>query len=82
MATTVEIPFPPPGAPRTGTPLEPPSVWVEPRWEYRDVVLHLADKAPLSEAELNLLGQEHWELTGVVPMEEVVHYYFKRVANP
>ena len=82
MATTVEIPFPPPGAPRTGTPLEPPSVWVEPCWEYRDVVRRLADEPPLSEAELNMLGQEHWELTGVVPMGEVVHYCFKRVANP
>ena len=82
MATTVEIPFPRPGAPRTGTPLEPPSVWVEPRWEYRDVVRRIADEAPLSEAELNGLGQEHWELTGVIPVGEVVHYYFKRVANP
>ena len=82
MATTVEIPFPPPGVPRTGAPLEPPSVWVEPRWEYRDVTRRLAEEPPLSEAELNVLGQEHWELAGVVPMGEVVHYYFKRVANP
>jgi hypothetical protein len=81
MPTTIEIPFPPPPAPRTGTPLEPPSVWVEPHWEYRDIVRQLTDEPPLSEAELNALGQEHWELTGVVPMGGVVHYYFKRVAN-
>jgi hypothetical protein len=39
------------------------------------------DEGPLSEAELNALGAEHWELTGVMPMGEMVHYYFKRVAN-
>lgn len=81
MPTTVEIPFPPPTTPRTGTPLEPPSVWVEPRWEYRDVVRRVTDEVPLSEAELNALGQERWELTGVIPIGGAVHYYFKRVAT-
>ncbi len=80
MHSTLEVPFPR-GAPRSGIPLEPPSVWVEPRWEYRDVVRQLSDEGPLSEAELNALGSEHWELTGVVPLGEVLHYYFKRVAH-
>jgi hypothetical protein len=82
MPITVEVPFPPPppAAPRAGTPLEPPSVWVEPRWEYREVVRRVPDEAPLSEAELNALGREHWELTGVVPIGGAVHYYFKRAA--
>jgi len=56
-------------------------VWVEPRWEYRDVVRHVAEEGALSEAELNALGAEHWELTGVLAMGEAVHYYLKRVAN-
>jgi len=56
-------------------------VWVEPHWEYRDVVRHVTQEGALSEAELNALGAEHWELTGVVPMGDAIHYYFKRVAN-
>lgn len=82
MPFTTEVPFPPPAAPHPGTPLEPPSVWVEPRWEYRDVIRRADDEAPLSEAELNALGREHWELAGVVSAGGVVHYYFKRAANP
>jgi hypothetical protein len=81
MPATLEIPFPPRPGPAPSAPLEPPLVWVEPRWEYRDVVRHVADQGPLSEAELNALGAEHWELTGVLPTGEMVHYYFKRVAN-
>lgn len=81
MHTTLEIPFPPRPVPGPGAPLEPPLVWVEPRWEYRDVVRHVAEEGALSEAELNALGAEHWELTGVLPMGEAVHYYLKRVAN-
>jgi hypothetical protein len=83
MPATLEIPFPPRPAPAppSGIPIEPPLVWVEPRWEYRDVVRHLVDQGPLSESELNALGAEHWELTGVVPMGEAVHYYFKRAVS-
>jgi hypothetical protein len=35
----------------------------------------------LSEADLNALGAEHWELAGVIPIGEMIHYYFKRVAG-
>ena len=81
MSAVLEIPFPPRPAPPAGNPLEPPLVWVEPRWEYRDVVRRVSDEGPLSEAELNAFGADRWELAGVVPMGEVVHYYFKRAAN-
>lgn len=81
MPATLEIPFPPRPAPGPGAPLEPPLVWVEPRWEYYHVVRHIGADEALSEAELNALGTEHWELTGVVPMGDTIHYYFKRVAN-
>ena len=80
MSAVLEIPFPPRHLPPAGTPLDPPLVWVEPRWEYRDVVRHVSDEGPLSEAELNVLGAEHWELAGVIPTGEWVHYYFKRAA--
>ena len=81
MSSVLEIPFPPRPAQPAGIPLEPPLVWVEPRWEYRVVVRHVSDEGPLSEAEFNGLGAEHWELTGVMPIGMFVHYYFKRAAN-
>ena len=31
-----------------------------------------------SEAELNVLGSEGWELTGTVREDQRVHFYFKR----
>jgi hypothetical protein len=50
---------------------------VEPRWEYKDIVRDAANGL-LTEAELNGLGAEHWELTGVVAVGPEVHFYFKR----
>jgi hypothetical protein len=32
----------------------------------------------LSEAELDALGAERWELVGIVPAGAEVHFYFKR----
>ena len=49
---------------------------VEPRWEYREVIREAPDL--VSEAELNALGAEGWELTGVAPAGRYVHYYLKR----
>ena len=77
MRNTLEIPFrpgwPEPQAPRA----EPPFVPVEPRWEYKRVTRE-AGSGLLSEAELNALGAERWELAGVVPAGAEVHFYFKR----
>jgi hypothetical protein len=76
MTAGLEIPFPPGrheiGARRPEAPLVP----IEPRWEYRTVVRGASD--PMSEGELNLLGQEGWELAGVAPAGAQVHFYFKR----
>jgi hypothetical protein len=57
--------------------MEPPFVPVEPRWEYKEVVREVGTDL-LSEAELNALGSERWELTGIVPAGSQVHFYFKR----
>jgi hypothetical protein len=57
--------------------VEPPVVAVEPRWEYKEVVRE-ASTGLLSEAELNALGADGWELAGVVPAAVEVHFYFKR----
>ena len=77
MNISLEVPFRPGWpTPHEGH-LEPPYVPVEPRWEYKDVVREVATEL-VSEAELNALGAEGWELTGVVPAGTQVHFYFKR----
>jgi hypothetical protein len=53
-------------------------VYVAPVWEYKHVRRDIGAEAPLSEAELNALGAEGWELTAVIPTPSVVHFYFKR----
>ena len=77
MTAELEIPFPPPRPPGPEHRLEPPLVSVEPRWEYREIVREAADGL-LSEAELDALGAECWELAGVAPAGARVHFYFKR----
>jgi hypothetical protein len=76
MTATFEIPFPPRHHPAPGTRLEPPMVRIEPRWEYREIVREASEL--LSEAELNALGNERWELAGIAPAGGRVHFYFKR----
>jgi hypothetical protein len=82
MSTRIEIPFPPrPNAP-AGTRVEPPWVPVAPNWEYKQLSRDPQTEGLPSEAELNALGREHWELTGVVREGERVHFYFKRERAP
>jgi hypothetical protein len=81
MTTTLEVPFRP-GLPTTPeTRLEPPLVPVEPRWEYREIVRDIASGL-LSEAELNQLGDEYWELAGIATAGSRIHFYFKRERRP
>jgi hypothetical protein len=77
MTAKLEVPFPHVRPPTAGTNLDPPLVRVDPRWEYRELVRDAGGGLP-SEAELNLLGAEHWELVGVAPAGTRVHFYFKR----
>jgi len=77
MSTILEIPFRPGSPSPRESRLEPPFVPVEPRWEYKEVVRE-SETGPLSEAELNDLGAERWELVGIVPAGTKVHFYFKR----
>jgi hypothetical protein len=60
--------------------VRPPVVPVAPVWEYK----HLArphGQPPLDEPELNALGEEGWELVGVVADATLTHFYFKRAAQ-
>ena len=81
MNPRFEIPFPPKPAPPQGGRLAPPLVPVEPRWEYRDVTRDLDAEGLPSEAELNALGAEHWELVDTVADGRTVHFYFKRAKH-
>lgn len=79
MTPQLEIPTPHHPFERRGTHVEPPSVYIESRWEYREVTRDLAAASPLpTETELNTLGAEGWELAGVVTQGQQVHFYFKR----
>ena len=78
MSLRVEIPFPPRPPKPEGGRMEPPWVPMEPRWEYKELVRDLDREALPSEADLNALGAQHWELAGVMRDGQRVHFYFKR----
>jgi hypothetical protein len=61
--------------------VRPPMVYVkkELAWEYKHLSRQLAEEALLSEAQLNVLGGEGWELAGVFADSTTAHYYFKRM---
>ena len=73
-----EIPTPHHPFERRGTHVEPPSVYIESRWEYRELVRNAGSSPLPTEAELNTVGAEGWELAGIVAQGEQVHFYFKR----
>jgi hypothetical protein len=81
MSTTIERPERVPPFQMPEVHVQPPMVYVEPAWEYRHIERKLAEQEPLSEAELNALGDEGWKLTGVVSDGLAVHFYFKRQAK-
>jgi hypothetical protein len=78
MSTSVEIPFPPRSPELRGARAEPPWVPMELRWEYKEVVRNVETDELPSEAELNALGADQWELAAVVRSGQLVHFYFKR----
>ena len=70
----------PPHEPGPSDPVRPPMIYVKDplKWEYKLVVRNLESEQPLDENELNALGEEGWELTGIAQHPPVTHYYFKR----
>ena len=61
-------------------PVRPPMVYVKKsvQWEYKQIVRDLEQENPLSETELNTLGEEGWELTGIAHQTSKTYFYFKR----
>jgi hypothetical protein len=70
----------PPHEPKQSDPIRPPMVYVKKslKWEYKQVVRDLEQEQPLEEAELNALGEEGWEMTGIAQQPPKTYYYFKR----
>jgi hypothetical protein len=78
VSARIEVPFPPrPPEPR-GPHISPPWVPIEPRWEYKEVVRDTEAEGLLTEADLNALGADGWELSGVASEGSRTHFYFKR----
>jgi hypothetical protein len=69
-----------PQEPKQSDPVRPPMVYVKThlKWEYQQVIRNLENEQPLNEAELNALGEEGWELTGIAQHPPRTYFYFKR----
>jgi hypothetical protein len=70
----------PPREPQEHEPVQPPMVYLEKqlKWEYKQIVRNLESEKPPDEAELNTLGKEGWELTGMIQQAPAAYFYFNR----
>lgn len=70
----------PPKEPGQHEPIRPPMIYVEQRlaWEYKQITRNLENEKPLEEAELNQLGKDGWEMTGIAQHPPLTYFYFKR----
>jgi hypothetical protein len=73
----------PPHEPRQPEPVHPPMIYVKEslKWEYKQIARDLKKEGPLNEAELNALGEEGWEMSGIAQQPPFTYFYFKRLAN-
>jgi hypothetical protein len=70
----------PPREPQQNEPIRPPMIYIERqlKWEYKQIVRNLKKEKPLDEVELNALGDDGWELTGIAQQPPITYFYFKR----
>ena len=70
----------PPYEPKQREPVRPPMIYIEKKlkWEYKLISRNFKKEKPLDEAELNTLGAEGWEMSGVVQHPPSIYIYFKR----
>ena len=73
----------PPHEPKQPEHVHPPMIYVKEslKWEYKQIARDLEKEGPLSEEELNALGAEGWEMSGVAQQPPVTYYYFKRLVD-
>jgi hypothetical protein len=70
----------PPHEPKQSEPVRPSMIYVKKslKWEYKQIVRNLKKEGPPEEAELNALGEEGWEMSGVAQQPPLAYFYFKR----
>jgi hypothetical protein len=70
----------PPHEPKNPEPVRSHMVYVERplKWEYKQIARNLEQEKLLDEAELNALGEDGWELSGIAQHPPMTYYYFKR----
>jgi hypothetical protein len=70
----------PPREPQGQEPVRPPMIYVKKQlaWEYKQIVRNLTSESPLAEPELNELGKDGWEMSGIAQQASLLYYYFKR----
>ena len=70
----------PPHEPQRQEPVHPPMIFIKKQliWEYKQVVRDLGSENPLDESELNTLGEDGWEMSGIAQHASSTYYYFKR----
>jgi hypothetical protein len=70
----------PPREPQAPEPIRSPMVYVEKqlKWEYKQIIRNLESEKPLDENELNALGEDGWEMTGIAQHPPLTYFYFKR----
>ena len=61
--------------------IRPPMIYIEKqvKWEYKQIVRNLKKEGPIDEAELNALGEQGWEMSGVAQQPPLAYFYFKRL---
>ena len=78
-------PMIPPLHPPAKEPAEPvapqPRIYLplQQRWQYKIMTFSTSEAADLTEADLNELGDDGWELASVLPTSGSVRFYFKRL---
>lgn len=70
----------PPREPQGREPVHPPMIFINRQlaWEYKQVVRNLESEKALDETELNKLGDDGWEMSGITQQPPLTYYYFKR----
>jgi hypothetical protein len=73
----------PPHEPKQSEPIRPPMVYIKEslKWEYKQIVRNLKKEGALSEDELNGLGAEGWEMSGIAQQPPLTYLYFKRLVE-
>ena len=61
--------------------VHPPSVFVQALWAYQEIVRDLDSTGAITEAELTALGNDGWELAGILQDGRSARYYFKRLTR-